>query len=139
MTQLAHATRGSGSITIPRHAGSPERHSLSILHPAPPPHEDFEAMLATAEARGLSRIAEVLRDTILERDLGVLEKATLAVAGDELLGQALVQFGIARGVLRCRASVDATQEDRLIELLRTIEGLRRVDLVVLERTRPASA
>lgn len=79
--------------------------------------EDLEGILETAELRGFSKIAAVLRDQILERDYALLERAASEVARDESLGLSLVQFAISKGNLRCRAWVDELQEERLVELL----------------------
>lgn len=79
--------------------------------------EDLERILETAELRGFSKIAAVLRDQILERDYAQLERAASEVAQDETLGLSLIQFAMSKGKLHCRAWVDEVQEKRLVELL----------------------
>lgn len=123
------------ALVIP-HSESPSelqwhRHSLAILRPHREPQYDLESILSTADRRGLTKIAAVIRTKIVERDLATLERASTKVGSDESLGQAFIQFGIHNGVLTCRAWVDQEQEQQLIALLSTIEGPRRVDLEVL--------
>ncbi|MCM2315235.1 MAG: hypothetical protein NDJ92_08795 [Thermoanaerobaculia bacterium] len=78
---------------------------------------DLERILETAELRGFSKIAAVLRDQIVERDYALLERAASEVARDETLGLSLIQFATSKGNLHCRAWVDQVQEERLVELL----------------------
>lgn len=123
------------SLVIPHSAPQSDlqwrRHRLAILRPHSEPQVDLESILSTADRRGLTKIAEVIRTKIVERDLATLEHASMTVGSDESLGQAFIQFGIHNGVLTCRAWVDEEQEQHLIALLSTIEGPRRVDLEVL--------
>jgi hypothetical protein len=128
MNAPAFATRNAAIVIPP---SDQQRHSLAIVRRELEAHDDLESILSTAERRGLTKIANAIRTKIMERDLAMLERASMMVGTDESLGQAFIQFGIREGVLVCRAFIDQEQEEHLIALLSTIEGPRRIDLEVL--------
>ncbi|MBI2215326.1 MAG: hypothetical protein HYU52_16875 [Acidobacteria bacterium] len=116
------------SLIVPRASdeGGPRR---VVIVPSKRRNERcFEALATTAERRGLSKIAAVLRQQVEARDFALLESAALAVGEDPKLGSAFVQFAVKEGVLRCRAWVSEAQESRLLEALGGIDGATRIDV-----------
>lgn len=106
-----------GHLAIPRMPGRSDRRRLVLASEPRKSSEDLDVILETAERRGFSKIAAVLRDQIIARDYALLERAASEVARDETLGLSLVQFAMSKGNLHCRAWVDELQEKRLVELL----------------------
>lgn len=104
-------------LAIPMMPARSDRHRLVLATEPRKSSQDLDRILETAELRGFSKIAAVLRDQIIERDYALLERAASEVARDETLGLSLVQFAMRKGTLHCRAWVDELQEERLIELL----------------------
>ncbi|MGK2857439.1 MAG: hypothetical protein ACSLFQ_09550 [Thermoanaerobaculia bacterium] len=128
---LAHAFAQRTPIVISPQSTRPDRHSLVIVNPTPRSAEDLESILGTAERRGFTKIATVLRNQIAERDYALLDRVASAVGQDPVLGQSLIQFAVSGGVLRCRARVDEKQEARLIELLGELADATRVAVEVI--------
>lgn len=120
----------TSTITIPRPAPA-DRHRLVIVRARRRLTYELESILETAERRGFTKIACTLRDRIVERDFGLIDRAATAVAGEPSLGHCLIKFASERGLLRCRAWVDETQESRLIEILGAVEDAETIALEVI--------
>lgn len=117
-------------IAIPRPAPA-DRHRLVIVKGPRLRTYELESILETAERRGFTKIAGTLRDRIIERDFGLIDRAATAVAGEPSLSHCLIKFASERGLLRCRAWVDEEQETRLIEILGAVEDAETIALEII--------